>query len=181
MSSDERFVTSQTAAEESPQPGEAESVLAVVAKHHGEMAAKLREFARAAAQQKCSNGELQVTLGEAAKYLAGEILPHALAEENSVYLVARELGLGRLVEAMVYEHNFLAELIASLRSPLEADPAGVLRAIAEFFVAHAEKENRFILPICLSAASPITPEELLSTLAAEFRTAQHRSAAITPE
>ena len=181
MSPDERLVTSQTGAEESPRLLGAKSVLAVVEKHHGEMAAKLREFARAAAQQKCSNGKLDVTLGEAAKYLAGEILPHALAEENSVYLVARELGLGRLIDAMVYEHGFLAELIASLESPVEADPAGVLRAIAEFFVAHAEKENRFILPICLSVASPMTPDELLSTLAAEFRTAQHRSAAIRAE
>jgi len=77
-----------------------------------------------------------------------ELLPHAVAEEGSLYLLARSLPTARmLAEAMIGEHRVLAELVdelAQARSPLMASAAA--EALRVLFELHADKENEFILP-----------------------------------
>ncbi len=98
-------------------------------------------------------------------YVVLEILPHAAAEEDTVYpAVAADPLHTSLVEAMRFEHMVLRDLEAALRTADE--PAAALRlagAMDSLFTTHADKENRFLLPV-LEAAPEGTLEQLLGAM-----------------
>jgi uncharacterized protein (DUF2249 family) len=78
----------------------------------------------------------------------GDLLPHAVAEEDTLYAMARQLpGVRMLVDAMIAEHRVLADLIddlADATTPLAASASA--QALRVLFELHADKENEFILP-----------------------------------
>ncbi len=81
-------------------------------------------------------------------FCRGDLLPHAIAEEDTLYALARTLPETRmLVEAMIAEHRVLADLIddlAEATTPLGASAAA--HALRVLFELHADKENEFVLP-----------------------------------
>ncbi len=78
-----------------------------------------------------------------------ELLPHARAEEETLYpAAAGRLEATLLVASMVAEHRVLGDLVAELggaTSPVAA--AAAARALRAVFEAHVGKENDLILPV----------------------------------
>lgn len=95
-----------------------------------------------------SGAPIQQPLTELREYLETEILPHAIAEEGTLYQAAAiQAHAGELVRAMTAEHRDLAGLIGRLQPT--ADAAAVATAaewIATLFAGHAAKENDLLLP-----------------------------------
>jgi uncharacterized protein (DUF2249 family) len=81
-------------------------------------------------------------------YLAGELLPHAAAEEEVIYPVcAARANLADLVGEMIAEHGTLAAAGARLATITNAAAAAEqAQQIASLFTAHAAKENALLLP-----------------------------------
>ncbi|HEX5401622.1 MAG TPA: hemerythrin domain-containing protein [Pseudonocardiaceae bacterium] len=82
-------------------------------------------------------------------YLAGEILPHAEAEERTLYAASVTQARGsQLVRTLIAEHRELAGLAEQLRSgDLGATAAAtVAESIATLFASHAARENDQLLP-----------------------------------
>jgi iron-sulfur cluster repair protein YtfE (RIC family) len=88
-------------------------------------------------------------------YLTGEVLPHAAAEEKTIYpLAAAHAGLARMVEEMSAEHAALSSVGSRLAVLTDSGAAaGQARQIAELFAAHAAKENNVLLPVLLDDAT----------------------------
>ena len=81
-------------------------------------------------------------------YLAGEILPHAEAEERTLYRAAATRARGsQLVRTLTAEHRELADLVGRLRPPADGTTAAtVAEWIATLFAGHVAKENDLLLP-----------------------------------
>ncbi len=88
-------------------------------------------------------------------FCRGEVLPHSIAEEDTVYALARELpGLRPLVDAMIADHRTMAELIddlAGATTPLGASAAA--HALRVLFELHVEKDGDYILPAIAESES----------------------------
>ena len=95
-------------------------------------------------------------------YLAGEILPHAAAEETTIYPAAAALdGLAGTVSEMTAEHTILSEAAGRLAEA--ADAAGAAQRaeeIARLFAGHVAKENDILLPALLASDVADLPELL---------------------
>ncbi len=95
-------------------------------------------------------------------FCRGELLPHAIAEEDTLYALARTLPETRLlVDAMIAEHRVLADLIddlAGATTPLGASAAA--HALRVLFELHADKENEFVLPALAQSSSVSLSEGL---------------------
>jgi hypothetical protein len=76
------------------------------------------------------------------------VLPHARAEERTLYRAARrDPGASLLVQALISEHRDLASRAATLGEP--AQPAAIAAqaaAISALFASHAAKEDSLLLP-----------------------------------
>lgn len=81
-------------------------------------------------------------------YLSGEVLPHAKAEERTLYRAASARGhRSELVSELTGEHHALAYLAGRLRA--DADGAAAATAaewIATLFAGHVARENDLLLP-----------------------------------
>ena len=127
--------------------------------HHRELSAKLAEHVEAligAASAVVESGVDPVEQARArlVAFCTDDLLPHASAEEVSLYPAAATNERARLlVEAMVAEHLGLEGLVEELRAtdrPVRAASAGY--ALKALFESHLTKENELILP--LIAADP---------------------------
>jgi iron-sulfur cluster repair protein YtfE (RIC family) len=87
-------------------------------------------------------------VAELVAFLADEVLPHASAEEQTIYPVAAaHAELTEVVEQMVAEHERLVSLTKELASARSGIPASAISwEIAELFVAHVGRENGLLLP-----------------------------------
>src|SRR5665213_1745753 len=90
-------------------------------------------------------------VGALITYLAEEVLPHALAEEDSIYRAAgTRADLADTVNGMIAEHRVLGSAIESLASAPTAHAALIQATqIGTFFTAHVNKENELLLPALL--------------------------------
>lgn len=87
-------------------------------------------------------------------YLAEEVLPHAAAEEKTIYPAAARAGLSGTVEEMIAEHVTLASASAQLAAVTDGPAAaGQAQEIVALFTAHAAKENDVLLPALLGDKS----------------------------
>ena len=81
-------------------------------------------------------------------FLADEMLPHARAEERTLYRAAhRDPSAALLVQALIREHRDLAsqaERLAAQVQPVAV--AATAEAISALFASHAAKENDLLLP-----------------------------------
>lgn len=142
------------------QDREVEAVAAVRA-HHAVLAARLDELVEAllaaalfdpGLDGAAASGAQTPTVRAAralASYATGELLPHAVAEEGTLYRAAAERApAGLLVSGMLVEHRVLADLVAELGAGTDtARLAGTARALQVLFAVHLGKENDLILPL----------------------------------
>ena len=87
-------------------------------------------------------------VAELVAYLGEEVLPHAVAEEQTLYAVAaRSAELAAAVEEMTGEHGRLVSLVKELGAAGSGTTAAATAGeIADLFVAHVAKENEVLLP-----------------------------------
>lgn len=94
-----------------------------------------------------------------------ELVPHALAEESTLYAAARALPEGRLlIDGMVAEHAVIIGLVREVSDA--GDPIGAAaaaRALQVVFEAHLTKENTLVLPL-LTADPSTSVADLLGGL-----------------
>lgn len=135
-----------------------------VRQHHAELAGALAAHTEAllsaAAQGDASAaGSARHTL---VSWCQRDLLPHALAEEQAMYPLAREDERARLlVEAMLAEHRVITGLVAAVRdgrTPVHA--AASAQALRVVFDSHLAKEDDQILPL-LAAAPQVSLQEVL--------------------
>ena len=81
-------------------------------------------------------------------YLEEEILPHAKAEERTLYrAVATQARGSDLVRTLTAQHHALAYLAGRLRPGADGgEAAAVSEWIATLFAGHVAKENDLLLP-----------------------------------
>jgi len=104
--------------------------------------------------------------GVAAEALVGwcraELIPHALAEEQTMYPMAHEDPRARLlVDAMLAEHGDLVMLVEAVQhatGPVRA--AASAQALRTLFDSHLVKENEQILPL-LAGSSEVSLADIL--------------------
>ncbi len=119
--------------------------------HHAQLAGALSVLVEALLDA-ASRGD-QDGAGAASEALVlwcrAELIPHALAEEKTMYPKAREdLRARLLVDAMLAEHRDLVELVEAIgkaTTPVRA--AANAQALQSLFDSHLVKENEQILPL----------------------------------
>ncbi|WP_161602723.1 DUF2249 domain-containing protein [Thermomonospora catenispora] len=91
-------------------------------------------------------------------FLFAEVIPHALAEERTLYAAGAGLpGTRLLVEAMTGEHARLRELAGELREArTPGEVVGAAAALDALFQAHLEKENDLLLPALVEGGIALT-------------------------
>lgn len=123
--------------------------------HHQELDEQLTARADAVSIAVTAGRPYEVAVAAFIAYLAEEVLPHALAEEKTIYPVAAtRADLGGMVGEMIAEHVYLSA--AASRLAVLTDGAGALeqaQQIAGHFAAHAAKENDVLLPALLADGS----------------------------
>ena len=90
-------------------------------------------------------------------YLTGSILPHAEAEERTLYRAAATRARGReLVRELTSEHRALAYLAGRLQTgTLGGEAATAAEWIATLFAGHVAKVNDLLLPALTSTGADL--------------------------
>lgn len=116
--------------------------------HHAQLSGALSALSEAVAAG-ARKGEVSLPKGRLLEWAQRELVPHALAEETSIYPLARAEERGRLlVDAMLAEHRLIRDTVARIGT--EQDPvrlAGLAAAFAALFASHRAKEDDQILPL----------------------------------
>ena len=123
-----------------------------VEQHHAELAGRLAlltaDVVRAARTDRA-----EVARQELLSWLRNDLVPHAAAEEKTLYPAAAQIAEARLlVEAMLAEHLLIHRLVADLEAasdPVEA--AAVARALETVFDSHLAKENDQLIPTLVAS------------------------------
>ncbi|MGH3149395.1 MAG: hemerythrin domain-containing protein [Streptosporangiaceae bacterium] len=120
---------------------------ALVARH-AELREVLGRWAGVLAAAAASGGPVRPARNLLRAFLADEVLPHARAEERTLYRAAgRDPAASLLVQALIGEHRDLAARAGRLGEP--ASPAAVAAqaaAISALFASHVAKEDSLLLP-----------------------------------
>lgn len=143
--------------------------------HHAEMIRELQKRADTVIGIVTRDGASERAATAAADYFETTIVPHAHAEEATLYAAA-DSSEHRLIESLKMEHVTLRRLGAALREARDgATRAYIVGALNHMFALHAAKENEYVLPTVL--AQPRTDlQELMRRMHAESETyAQSRS------
>lgn len=126
-----------------------------VEQHHAAMAGALalRSEALLAAASRGDADAAEQTRRQLVGWCETELLPHARAEEQTLYPEARATVAGRpLVEGMLDEHTAIGGLVGELADSA-SDPvrvAAAARALRVLFDVHLAKENEQVIPLLLS-------------------------------
>lgn len=123
-----------------------------VEQHHAEMAGRLAlltsDVVRAARTDRAGAARQELL-----SWLRDDLVPHATAEEQTLYPAAAEIAEARLlVEAMLAEHVLIHRLVGDLEAatdPIEA--AAVARALETLFGSHLAKENDQLIPTLVAS------------------------------
>ncbi|MCL2584174.1 MAG: DUF2249 domain-containing protein [Streptosporangiales bacterium] len=133
---------------------EAEAYEAMV-EHHTRLGEELAGHADAVSREVAAERPYGARVAGLIAYLAEEILPHAAAEEKTVYPAAAEhAGMESVVSEMNAEHVALSALGTRLAAVIDGAAAAALaQQIAGLFTAHAARENDVLLPALLNDES----------------------------
>jgi hemerythrin-like domain-containing protein len=114
--------------------------------HHALMAQQLHTLAGHVVTQKEEWGTARNEVG---MYLTDDILPHAAAEELTIYRVAAQVdSMKGLIDSMLFEHGVIREIREKLMAASMWEEAVTFSTeAAKLFEIHAEKENRFIIAV----------------------------------
>lgn len=124
-----------------------DAVIDAIRAHHAQLADQLRvrtDAVLAAAR----NGDCTTAAEQLHDWYRDVLIPHAVAEEQSLYSPAAELDSIRLlVDGMLAEHRFLVGQVADLaRAAGPVDVAATAAAARAVFTVHLGKENDLLLP-----------------------------------
>lgn len=135
-----------------------------VEQHHAQMAGTLavRVEALVAAAAAGDRDRAEDARSVLVRWCEQDLVPHALAEEQTMYPAARAKAEGRLlVDGMLEEHKVitgLVQLLAASTDPVRA--AATAKALQVAFENHLAKENDLVLPL-LVAAPDVSVADLL--------------------
>jgi iron-sulfur cluster repair protein YtfE (RIC family) len=122
-------------------PGEDHAYQAIL-DHHTELARELDSRVTDVVTQAVDPGEARRAL---LGFLHDELLPHAAAEERTLYpAAARDPSMAPLVQAMTDEHKALAGRVSRLDTV--TDPTVLAAEIRALFEVHVHKEDHYLLP-----------------------------------
>jgi hemerythrin HHE cation binding domain-containing protein len=125
--------------------------VAAIKGHHAELHNGLRDrvnVLRAAARQ---NGPYEAERDAIVAFLDAEILPHAAAEERTLYRAADTGASALLIEAMRAEHRDLVARVGELRQAGDLiTSVSEASAILALFESHLAKENDRLIPALLA-------------------------------
>lgn len=134
-------------------PSEADAQAAdAVQQHHAQMSGVLTGLVEGLIGAVARPDAAEDARRRLSAWCEGELMPHALAEEATLYPAARSTVEGRLlVEGMLAEHETIGALVRSLGAGSgdvvrAATTAAALRAV---FESHLAKENDLVLPLLL--------------------------------
>lgn len=123
--------------------------------HHAQLAEALYGYAEqlVAAVDRTDRGLAERTRDELLNWLHTELVPHALAEETTMYPAAAARPAGRLlVDGMLDEHRAITGLVEEIEtSTMPAGTAAAARALSAVFDTHLAKENDLIVPLLVGA------------------------------
>jgi uncharacterized protein (DUF2249 family)/iron-sulfur cluster repair protein YtfE (RIC family) len=147
------------------------AALGAVVNHHATMAGALtvRTQAVVDAASRGDVGAAELARAELSTWCEHDLVPHALAEEKTLYPAARESEPARLlIDAMLDEHRTITETVTALSRPV-AQPGDAVRAAASatalraLFESHLWKENELVLPV-LAERSDVSLTDLVSDI-----------------
>lgn len=128
---------------------------AAVEQHHAQLSGTLTQLVEAVRRAAEKGDELGTSLAKAAlvDWCETELLPHARAEETTLYAAAYDRAEGRLlVDGMVREHTVIVELVREIASATTVvTAASAARALEVVLTNHVEKENTLVLPLLVSS------------------------------
>jgi len=134
--------------------------LEAVRAHHAQLAGALTVLVSAVLDAVRAGHDPTPPRAALVDWCDADLLPHARAEEAALYPAGLALPRTRaLVEAMVAEHQVLADLVTRLRAGDAVQVAGAATALQVVFDSHLEKENERLLPVLAEA-----PEVALADL-----------------
>lgn len=119
--------------------------------HHRLLSENLGQHVAAVSQAASGDQPYEPAVAGLVAYLAQEVLPHALAEEETIYRAAVRAGLAGTVSEMTGEHReitAMAERLASL--PGASAAAAQALQLAGLFERHVSRENDVLLPALLA-------------------------------
>jgi iron-sulfur cluster repair protein YtfE (RIC family) len=136
-----------------PAPDTAADRLAAeaVVRHHAQLSQTLQQYTGRllAAAEQADRADAPAARADLLAWLHAELVPHALAEEATLYpAAARSPRAALLVDGMLDEHRTITGLVTELDnadSPVRA--AAAARALAAVFATHLVKENTLVVPL----------------------------------
>jgi len=138
------------------------SAVEAIREHHAEMAGALGTRVSAVQLAARRGEDAMLASADVVAWSRSELLPHAAAEEATVYAAAAERREARLlVEALVADHRVITDLVDRVAEATEATAAANAAAALEAVVlAHIAKENDQVLPF-LAADPSVSVADLL--------------------
>jgi len=125
--------------------------------HHAQLTSALADRVRSVRDAVRDGGDAHAARRGLVAFLDDELMPHAAAEERTLYAAGRAAADGRLlVEAMTEEHRVLAGQLAALRKQREPLNLALSAAqIESLFGVHLFKENELLLPLLLDTGADL--------------------------
>lgn len=153
-----------------------------VAAHHAQLVGALALRTEAVAAALRSGGDVLAARDELLAWVRQELLPHAVAEESTLYAAAAARPEGRLlVEALLAEHGVITGLVDDLATGTDAVALAVTAgALREAFSMHRSKEEDQVIPLLL-AAPDVSVADLLDGMHSLIGGHEHGEAAGAPE
>ncbi|MGH8960344.1 MAG: DUF2249 domain-containing protein [Jatrophihabitantaceae bacterium] len=123
------------------------SVIAAIRNHHAQLTRQAHELTDAVLAAHPDGDHLRAR-DELHTWYRAELLPHAVAEEQALYLPASELDATRLlICGMLAEHRSLVRLVAALNEATGGvEVIAAAAAARAVFDVHVSKENDLLLP-----------------------------------
>lgn len=138
-----------------------------IVQHHAQLAGALgaRADAVLAAALRQDDAAAKAAAADLTAWCDKELLPHAAAEEGTIYSVARGNDKARLlVDAMLEEHRVLTKAVDDIRTaPDPVRAAALTQALRVLFDTHLWKENELILPL-LAATPGVSVADLVANM-----------------
>jgi uncharacterized protein (DUF2249 family) len=140
-----------------------------IEQHHAELsgalAAHVDRVVRTASEASADGAAAR---GELVRWATRELLPHARAEEATLYAAVRDRDETRLlVTSMTAQHEALAALLERVETaPDDVRAATAAAALRELFELHLRAENELLLPV-LAGAPDVPLAELLERMEGE--------------
>jgi uncharacterized protein (DUF2249 family)/iron-sulfur cluster repair protein YtfE (RIC family) len=133
-----------------PSESDARAAEAVV-RHHAQLSGSLTTLTESvvAAATRGDRPAAYAARQELAGWCTAELVPHAAAEEDTLYAAARATDEGRLlVDGMLAEHEAIVALVRELDDAVDpVRAAGSATALRALFEVHLAKENELVLPL----------------------------------